>query len=549
MTCDCPATFADLPELKTTLLAAAEGFTNRITDGAVIRLAPARPEEEGQKEKVLSRFQRQSRGERAKMPLRTAISPASTDPGGLALILSGGGFRATLFHLGVISYLYEANLLHQVKLICAVSGGSILAGHLAVNWAEYTGTERSFEAVSDELINFARIDVRGQITRRQIATRLNPLHWITGGRVSCVQRLHVKLFDTLYHGATLSSQRKAGKYGPGNDAQAAPEIHILTTNLGTGRACVFNNEGFIEYHDDQPRSVIAPYIRLAYAVAASSALPNLLPPIRLTAKDFELPSSDLSGPQYLVDGGIVDSLGLNHFHRLSQRKNLDVDHVLLCDAHSRLDVPTDESNKLLARALDVAINYEHQPEYRQIAQKTDGGSAFYISCRLTDIVDQSSYPGSMQMDEFKQRVLARMRTDLDMFSRNEIGLLIVQGHASAKRAVTKAMLTVAASEGLSPVLRKEMYGATEAAFPLRNSSNIKWRCFALRDPFSWISATLSLVYIVVVSCIFMSPVIFYIAWRDKSAEEQIQKELSNTKAQLSELTEKLRTLDRSGPSK
>src|SRR4029450_42781 len=90
------------------------------------------------------------------------------------LALSGGGFRATLFHLGVISYLYDVesawrtasakdgedwdtflkkiaaipsvnggattrpDALTGIKYITSVSGGSILAAHLVLNWEKYT---------------------------------------------------------------------------------------------------------------------------------------------------------------------------------------------------------------------------------------------------------------------------------------------------------------------------------------------------------------------------------------------------------------------------
>ncbi len=45
----------------------------------------------------------------------------------LGLSLSGGGFRATLFHLGVVRLLRDAKLLKNVTHVCSVSGGSILA--------------------------------------------------------------------------------------------------------------------------------------------------------------------------------------------------------------------------------------------------------------------------------------------------------------------------------------------------------------------------------------------------------------------------------------
>ncbi|MDB5318420.1 MAG: hypothetical protein JWN40_51 [Phycisphaerales bacterium] len=45
--------------------------------------------------------------------------------------MSGGGFRASLFHLGSLRRLHEVGLLHKVKTISSVSGGSILSGYLA----------------------------------------------------------------------------------------------------------------------------------------------------------------------------------------------------------------------------------------------------------------------------------------------------------------------------------------------------------------------------------------------------------------------------------
>src|SRR5262249_3585772 len=49
----------------------------------------------------------------------------------LALCLSGGGFRAALFHLGALRRLNELGILSRVDTIASVSGGSILAAHLA----------------------------------------------------------------------------------------------------------------------------------------------------------------------------------------------------------------------------------------------------------------------------------------------------------------------------------------------------------------------------------------------------------------------------------
>src|ERR1700680_1691406 len=54
----------------------------------------------------------------------------------LGLALSGGGFRATLFHLGALWRLNELGWLRQLDIITSVSGGSIVNGVLALRWSE-----------------------------------------------------------------------------------------------------------------------------------------------------------------------------------------------------------------------------------------------------------------------------------------------------------------------------------------------------------------------------------------------------------------------------
>src|ERR1700749_1691109 len=54
---------------------------------------------------------------------------------GLALCLSGGGYRAMLFHVGVLWRLNETRQLPKLDRISSVSGGSITAGVLAKNWS------------------------------------------------------------------------------------------------------------------------------------------------------------------------------------------------------------------------------------------------------------------------------------------------------------------------------------------------------------------------------------------------------------------------------
>jgi hypothetical protein len=58
-----------------------------------------------------------------------AAGAGSLFAGKLGLALSGGGFRASLFHIGVLAALAERDMLRHVEVLSCVSGGSILGAH------------------------------------------------------------------------------------------------------------------------------------------------------------------------------------------------------------------------------------------------------------------------------------------------------------------------------------------------------------------------------------------------------------------------------------
>ena len=69
---------------------------------------------------------------------------------GIALCLSGGGYRAMLFHLGGLWRLNELGLLRELDRVSAVSGGALTASALAVAWGDLdfddAGVARAFAA-------------------------------------------------------------------------------------------------------------------------------------------------------------------------------------------------------------------------------------------------------------------------------------------------------------------------------------------------------------------------------------------------------------------
>jgi hypothetical protein len=77
---------------------------------------------------------------RAATPVHDDPTPSGTDAPdeprpGTALCLSGGGYRAMLFHLGTLWRLNETGYLQRLTRVSSVSGGSITAGVLGLRWS------------------------------------------------------------------------------------------------------------------------------------------------------------------------------------------------------------------------------------------------------------------------------------------------------------------------------------------------------------------------------------------------------------------------------
>jgi predicted acylesterase/phospholipase RssA len=232
----------------------------------------------------------------------------------LGLAFSGGGFRASLYHLGLVRFLRDAGILPQVTHITSVSGGSIVAAHLVLNWDRYNGSPGEFDAAAAEVLAFVRLDVRNRIARRLPLTL--PLRWPRRLLGRCNRRLTLA--------GMLESHYEKYLYGVTSlfELPEKPALHILATNLSEGCLCSFNRNGLLMVHR-QPCNTIRldrVHIGLAtvsMAVAASSAFPGFFPPLELTGADVGATVGDF-GRQAYTDGGVFDNLGVRMFRCLER---------------------------------------------------------------------------------------------------------------------------------------------------------------------------------------------------------------------------------------
>ena len=223
---------------------------------------------------------------------------------GIALALSGGGFRAMLFHAGALMRLNELGVLSRVARISSVSGGSITAGYLALVWAKLgapnaAGAFAKFqETFVEPILSFGRqkIDVSDIMT--------GFLPW-----TSAADQVAASYDKYLFNKASLQS------------LPDTPRFVFCATNLQTGVLWRFSKA----YAGDYVMGRLdKPDIALSKAVTASSAFPPFLSPLKL-----ELPKgsfTDWPGQApgaggvtdtapyrarvLLADGGVYDNHGL-----------------------------------------------------------------------------------------------------------------------------------------------------------------------------------------------------------------------------------------------
>jgi NTE family protein len=209
---------------------------------------------------------------------------------GLGIGVSGGGYRAMLFHLGAFLRLFELGLLKKFDRISSVSGGSVTAAKIGLEWTKLN--------TRDDFMNLVVGPIRGLAG---VTIDVPSVLWgliLPGGAASRVAghyRRH------LFGDATLQ------------DLPDGIRFVINATNLETGKLLRFSKPYMRDYllgKVDNPR------VSLADAVTASSAFPPVLSPFVLKVDPASFTDvqpgvgPDMLDRISLTDGGVYDNLGL-----------------------------------------------------------------------------------------------------------------------------------------------------------------------------------------------------------------------------------------------
>jgi len=388
-----------------------------------------------------------TRNDRGDIAGAAPAARAGSDDARTGLALSGGGFRATLFHIGGLWRLNDSGLLVRLGEVTAVSGGSITAAWLGAVWPELsfdeTGRAIEFaERVADPLRALcSRAIDAGTILRGLLNPAKRPSDYLT------------RAYEQGLFGARTLQDLPASGEGP--------RITLYATNLRTGVSVRLSRPYLGDY---RLGLVDAPPLGLARAVAASSAFPPLYVPVVVKLDPAlwrEVQGADLYRRRslretlYLGDGGIYDNLGLE---RIWNRCGT----VLVSDAGAPLAV-TESAFWLrwsqLARAkrtLDISVEQNRALRKRKLIEDFASGArrgAYWgIATEVADYgLATQGLPGPLAADSSATRALAAVRTRLNAFSEAEQGRLVNWGYVLADAALRRHCLPAGAAPGRLPV--------------------------------------------------------------------------------------------------
>lgn len=264
------------------------------------------------------------------------LAPAApTD--GMGLCMSGGGYRAMLFHVGALWRLMDSGKLFGLTRVSSVSGGSITAGVLALAWDGLASG--GMAAFQHDVVAPLRALARVTIDERSIIGGIM-LPGSIGHYVAGAYAKH------LFGDKTLQ------------DLPQAPRFIFNATNLETGTLFRFSRR---EIRDWRVGKIAAPKVRIADAVAASSAFPPILSPFILDVApvDFDPPQPGEIGDDAfrseisLTDGGVYDNLGLEQVWKKCRT-------VLVSDAGGRLTDDASPPGDWARQSMRIMEVIDHQ---------------------------------------------------------------------------------------------------------------------------------------------------------------------------------------------
>ncbi|SNV41538.1 Patatin-like phospholipase [Pasteurella multocida] len=356
-----------------------------------------------------------------------AIQHSSSGNTKIALALSGGGIRAMVFHLGVLTYLAEQKRLEQVSHISTVSGGSLITGLIfQQNNMQWPTSEQFLFCVRPKI---KQILCQSSLMGGTLKQFLNPVNL-----QYVFSRAHV-LSKAIKSEWKISANL--------TELPDYPEWSINGTVGETGRRFRFKKSDFGDYDSGYIRTIEHAF-PLCDAMAISAAFPVGIGPLSIETKDYiwykrkwnEPPEKAVHCHQkhktlHLYDGGVYDNLGLEPFFDIAKqekKEKLSEDTILIAsDASSPLDEHVPSLYKLATRFLhiiDIIYNQNRSLRVRSLVSylRKHKGKGVYLPIK-------TKIPESNGIDEFAMH----FSTSLQQLSQQEFDRLYQHGYNVCKK--------------------------------------------------------------------------------------------------------------------
>lgn len=402
----------------------------------------------------------------------------------LGVALSGGGFRAAFFHIGVFAELAERGLLRKIEVLSTVSGGSIVGALFYLHVKRLLESKSDEEITDEDYVAIVRrletdfLAVVEQNLRVRVFCDGDRNHRMMGTDWSRTEALG-ELYDELLYRPVLAGTARPSE-GPvlmrelkirprgdrpdfhplrHNEGRSAkvPVLRLNATSLNSGHNWRFEASRMGEPpatgHEDLDIDKNVRYQRapdyeslpgelrdfpLGKAVAASACVPALFPPITIRGLYGE-------DTIRLVDGGVHDNQGIEGL----VDPEMGVTRYFVSDASGQMRDDARPSTTPLgayARSTEIALDRVREetlttlrtvlPDATALVHLRRGlgvpvvepagadGRAAGRSVRLPP-------DGATPVHPEVQDRLSRIRTDLDAFSEVEASSLMLDGYVLA----------------------------------------------------------------------------------------------------------------------
>jgi NTE family protein len=333
--------------------------------------------------------------------------------------LSGGGYRAMLFHAGAIFRMNDLGLLRKLDRVSSVSGGSMAAAALAVAYPKFQYDER------DRVTNLAATFLKAILDQANDSidvgsafAGINPFSSASAAAARSYDR-------NLTHGALLGQLPKK------------PLFVFNATSLMTGATMRFRPDYVADYHIGEMTGVRIP---LADVVAASAAFPPVLSPAVVdisSGRVVAATAGPLARPPFttkavLTDGGVYDNMGSETVWKRCRT-------VLLSNAGKPFgseEAPAENWLQQSLRVLDIAMDQAEDLRERILVHAYEIGARRGAMWGLTSgLSSPADRPPLLTAAEYM--AAQNVPTRLTQFSKSDQALMLKAGYAHAASRIRK----------------------------------------------------------------------------------------------------------------